>query len=121
MSKKILIVEGAAFTCMMLKDMLTRGGGYEVAGEVFNGKDALELYQTLRPDLTLIDIIMPDMDGIQVLKEILAYDANARIVMVAPISHSESLVKCIAAGAKDYVLKPFQQDQVLETVSKVIG
>lgn len=120
MGKKILVCDDAAFMRMMVKDILTKNG-YEVIGEAVNGQDAIVKYKELSPDLTTMDITMPEMDGIQALKEIRSFDANARIIMCSAMGQQAMVIESIQAGAKDFIVKPFQQDRVLEAVKKAIG
>ena len=120
MGKKILLVDDAAFMRMMLKDILTKNG-YEVVGEAENGAKAVEKYGELKPDLVLMDITMPEMDGIEALKKIKASDANASIIMCSAMGQQAMVIESIQSGAKDFIVKPFQADRVLEAVQKVVG
>ena len=120
MKKKILIADDAAFNRMMLKDILKRAG-YEVEGEAPNGKAALDVYKQLHPDLTIMDITMPEMDGIQALKEIRKVDAGAKVIMCSAMGQQATVIESIQAGAKDFIVKPFQADRVIEAVKKVVG
>ena len=108
MAKNILIVDDAAFMRMMIKDILTKNG-YNVAAEAENGKIAVDKYNETKPDLVLMDITMPEMDGIQALKAIKSNDPNATVI------------EAIQSGAKDFIVKPFQAERVLEALKKVIG
>lgn len=116
---KILIVDDAAFMRMMLKDILTKNG-HEVCGEAKDGVEALEKYKELAPDLTTLDITMPNVDGLQALKDIKAYDDKARVVMCSAMGQQAMVVESIQNGAKDFIVKPFQADRVLEAVNKAI-
>ncbi|MCI8543644.1 response regulator [Acetatifactor aquisgranensis] len=120
MAKNILICDDAAFMRMMIKNVLTKGG-YNVVGEAENGAKAVEKYKELSPDLVLMDITMPEMDGIQALKEIKGIDAGAKVIMCSAMGQQAMVVESIQAGAKDFIVKPFQEDRVLEAVKKVIG
>ena len=120
MAKNILICDDAAFMRMMIKNVLTKGG-YNVAGEAENGAKAVEKYKELSPDLVLMDITMPEMDGIQALKEIKKIDGGAKVIMCSAMGQQAMVVESIQAGAKDFIVKPFQEDRVLEAVKKVIG
>lgn len=120
MAKNILICDDAAFMRMMIKDILTKNG-YNVAGEAENGVKAVEKYKELSPDLVLMDITMPEMDGIQALKEIKAADSNACVIMCSAMGQQAMVIESIQAGAKDFIVKPFQADRVLEAVKKVVG
>ena len=120
MAKNILIVDDAAFMRMMIKDILSKNG-YNVAGEAENGVKAVEKYKELSPDLVLMDITMPEMDGIQALKAIKGVDASAKVIMCSAMGQQAMVIESIQAGAKDFIVKPFQQDRVLEAVKKVVG
>lgn len=120
MGKKILLVDDAAFMRMMLKDILTKNG-YEVVGEAENGAKAVEKYGELKPDLVTMDITMPEMDGISALKNIRSIDSNAKVVMCSAMGQQSMVIEAIQAGARDFIVKPFQADRVLEAVKKVIG
>lgn len=120
MGKKILIVDDAAFMRMMLKNILTQNG-YEIAGEASNGLEAVTLYKELKPDLVTMDITMPEMDGITAVKEIKKLDPEAKIIMCSAMGQQAMVIESIQAGARDFVVKPFQPDRVLEAVKKVIG
>ncbi len=120
MAKRVLIVDDAAFMRMMIKDILTKNG-YEVAGEADNGLKAVEKYKELAPDLVLMDITMPEMNGIDAVKSIKAMDAGAKIVMCSAMGQQAMVIESIQAGARDFIVKPFQADRVLEAVRKVVG
>jgi two-component system chemotaxis response regulator CheY len=116
---KVLVVDDAAFMRMMIKDIL-RKGGYEVIGEAEDGSKAVEKFKELRPDLVTMDITMPDMDGITAVKEIRKIDSNAMIIMCSAMGQQAMVIDAIQAGAKDFVVKPFQPERVLEAVRKVL-
>ena len=120
MGKNILICDDAAFMRMMIKDILTKNG-YTVAGEAENGLRAVEKYNELKPDLVLMDITMPEMDGIQALKKIKSIDSAAKIIMCSAMGQQAMVIESIQSGAKDFIVKPFQADRVLEAVKKAIG
>lgn len=120
MAKNILICDDAAFMRMMIKDILTKNG-YNIVGEAENGAKAVEKYAELKPDLVLMDITMPEMDGIEALKKIKAADANASIIMCSAMGQQAMVIEAIQSGAKDFIVKPFQADRVLEAVKKVVG
>ena len=105
---------------MMIKDILTKNG-YNIVGEAENGAKAVEKYAELKPDLVLMDITMPEMDGIEALKKIKAADANASIIMCSAMGQQAMVIESIQSGAKDFIVKPFQADRVLEAVKKAIG
>ena len=120
MAKNILICDDAAFMRMMIKDILTKNG-YNVIGEAENGLKAVEKYNELKPDLVLMDITMPEMDGIQALKQIKAKNPAANVIMCSAMGQQAMVIEAIQAGAKDFIVKPFQADRVVEAVKKVIG
>ena len=120
MAKNILICDDAAFMRMMIKDILTKTG-YNIAGEAENGAKAVEKYNELKPDLVLMDITMPEMDGIQALKKIKETDPNASVIMCSAMGQQAMVIESIQSGAKDFIVKPFQADRVLEAVQKVVG
>ena len=120
MAKSILICDDAAFMRMMIKDILTKNG-YNIAGEAENGVKAVEKYSETKPDLVLMDITMPEMDGIQALKKIKEADANACVIMCSAMGQQAMVIEAIQSGAKDFIVKPFQAERVLEAVKKVVG
>lgn len=120
MAKNIMIVDDAAFMRMMIKDILSKNG-YNVVGEAENGKKAIDTYTECKPDLVLMDITMPEMDGIQALKGIRSNDPNATVIMCSAMGQQAMVIEAIQSGAKDFIVKPFQAERVLEAVKKVIG
>jgi len=120
MSKRILIVDDAAFMRMMIKDILTKNG-FEVVGEAADGSQAVEKYMELKPDLVTMDITMPEMDGIAALKKIKEKDPAATVIMCSAMGQQAMVIDAIQAGAKDFIVKPFQADRVIEAISKAIG
>jgi two-component system chemotaxis response regulator CheY len=119
-SASVLIVDDAAFMRMMIKDILTKNG-FEVIGEATDGVQAIEKYKELSPDIVTMDITMPEMDGITALKEIRIIDSNAKIIMCSAMGQQAMVIDAIQAGAKDFIVKPFQADRVLEAIKKTIG
>jgi len=119
MNANVLIVDDAAFMRMMLKDILTKNG-FTIVGEAENGAVAVEKYCELKPDLTIMDITMPEMDGLQAVKEIRQRDAQAKIIMCSAMGQQAMVIEAIQSGAKDFVVKPFQADRVIEAVSKAL-
>ena len=120
MAKSVLICDDAAFMRVMIKDILTKNG-YEVAGEAENGIKAVEKYAETKPDLVMMDITMPEMDGIKALKKIKEADPGATIIMCSAMGQQAMVIESIQSGAKDFIVKPFQADRVLEAVKKAIG
>ena len=120
MAKNILICDDAAFMRMMIKDILTKNG-YTIVGEAENGLKAVEKYNETKLDLVMMDITMPEMDGIQALKKIKSGDPSANIIMCSAMGQQAMVIESIQSGAKDFIVKPFQPDRVLEAVKKAIG
>lgn len=120
MANRVLIVDDAAFMRMMLKDILNKNG-YDVCGEAGNGNEALEKYKKLKPDLVTLDITMPEKDGISALKDIRTFDSNAKCVMCSAMGQQAMVIEAIQSGAKDFIVKPFQADRVLESIRKVLN
>jgi len=120
MAQKILIVDDAAFMRMMIKDILSKNG-YEIVGEAADGMQAIEKYKETQPDLVTMDITMPEMDGITALKEIKNINPNAKVIMCSAMGQQAMVIDAIQAGAKDFIVKPFQADRVLEAISKTLG
>ncbi|MGM8364127.1 response regulator [Virgibacillus sp. W0181] len=120
MAHSILIVDDAAFMRMMIKDILTKNG-FEIAGEAENGIQAVEKYKEVQPDLVTMDITMPEKDGITALKEIKELNPDATIIMCSAMGQQAMVIDAIQAGAKDFIVKPFQADRVLEAIQKALG
>ena len=114
---RVLVVDDAAFMRMMIKDILAKNN-FEVIGEACNGQEAVDKYKELHPDVVTLDITMPVVDGIQALKEIKNYDAKARVVMCSAMGQQVLVVEAIQNGAKDFIVKPFQPDRVIEALRK---
>ena len=120
MSKKILLVDDAAFMRKVIKDVLSKAG-YTELFEAANGAEAVKMYFEVQPDLVFMDITMPEMDGISAVKEIKKVDPNAKIVMCSAMGQQAMVIEAIQAGARDFIVKPFQPDRVLEAVRKAVG
>ena len=120
MAIRVLVVDDAAFMRMMVKDILSKNG-YEVVGEAENGMKAVEKFNELRPDLVTMDITMPEMDGISAVKAIKKIEPSAKIVMCSAMGQQAMVIEAIQAGARDFIVKPFQADRVLEAVRKAVG
>lgn len=118
MAKTILVVDDAAFMRMMIRDILAKEG-YTIH-EAVNGRDAIEKYDEVRPDLVTMDITMPEMNGIEALNEIRGMDPKARVLMVSAMGQQKMIVEALEAGAMDFLVKPFQPTKVLETVKKCL-
>lgn len=115
---RVLVVDDAMFMRMMLKDILSKNG-YEVVGEAANGREAIEKYIELRPDLVLLDITMPEMDGITALKEIKHIDPQAVVVVCSAMGQQNMVIEAIQNGALDFIVKPFQQNRVIESLKRI--
>lgn len=120
MAKRILIVDDAAFMRMMIKNIVSKNG-YEVVGEAENGQVAVELYKEHKPDLVTMDITMPEMNGIEGVKAIRSVDPNANIIMCSAMGQQAMVMEAIQAGAKDFIVKPFQQDRILQAMERVLA
>jgi len=119
-AKTILIVDDAAFMRMMIKNIVTKNG-YEVVGEAENGQVAVELYKQYKPDLVTMDITMPEMNGIEGVKAIRAINPGANIIMCSAMGQQAMVMEAIQAGAKDFIVKPFQQDRILQAIERVLA
>ena len=120
MSGTVLVCDDALFMRTMVRDILTQAG-FTVVGEAGNGREAVEQYARLKPDLVTMDIIMPEMGGIDAVKKIVEQDPQARILMCSAMGQQALVLEAIQAGAKDFVVKPFQPSRVLEAVQRVLG
>jgi two-component system chemotaxis response regulator CheY len=117
---RVLVVDDAVFMRKMVSDALSKGG-HEVVGEAANGQEAVTRFQELKPEVTTLDITMPEMDGIAALKAILEVDPGARVIMCSALGQESKVLESIKAGARDFVVKPFQPDRVLEAVGKALS
>lgn len=116
---KILVVDDAAFMRMMVKDALSKGG-YTDLVEAVDGADAVEKYNNYHPDLVIMDITMPNVDGLEALKQIKESDANANVIMCSAMGQESMVLEALKYGAKDFIVKPFKQDRIIEAVKKMI-
>lgn len=116
--KKILVVDDAVFMKEVLKEILEKNG-YKVV-EAQNGNEAIEKYKSESPDLVILDVTMPELDGIEALKLIRKEDPNAKCIMCSSMGEQALIIESIIAGAKDFIVKPFQVDKIIETVKKII-
>ncbi len=117
MGTRVMIADDAAFMRMLLKGILEKGG-YEVVAEAKDGVEAIEKFKELKPQIVTMDITMPDMDGIHAVKEIMAMDPEAKIIMVSAMGQQAMVVDAMKAGVKDFIVKPFQAEQILATLKK---
>jgi two-component system chemotaxis response regulator CheY len=115
---RILVVDDAAFMRRMVSDVLT-SGGHEVVGEAADGNEAVERYKELRPDVMTLDITMPEKDGLTALRELIAIDPGATVVMCSALGQESKVLEAVKAGAKDFIAKPFEPQRVLTAIEKV--
>ena len=120
MAHTVLICDDAIFMRTMLADILQQAG-YDVVGDASTGREAVEKYKQLRPDIVTMDIVMPDMGGIDAVRQITEFDPHARVLMCSAMGQQALVVEAIQAGAKDFVVKPFQPSRVLEAVQRVLA
>ncbi len=120
MGAKVLIVDDLAFIKLIIRDTLEKRG-FEVAGEASNGIEAVELYMKLKPDIVLMDITMPRMDGIQALSKIMSFDPNAKIIMCSALGQQKLIIQAIQLGAKDFIVKPFKPERIIGAIKKVLN
>jgi two-component system chemotaxis response regulator CheY len=117
---RILVVDDAAFMRKVLTDALSKGG-HEVIGEGANGNEAIARCKELHPDLTTLDITMPETDGLEALRQILAGDPAAKVIMCSALGAEDKVLEAIRIGAKDFIVKPFQADRVLDAINKALA
>jgi two-component system chemotaxis response regulator CheY len=120
MGKKIMLVDDTKFMRMMLANIL-KPKGYEIIAEAEDGLDAVDKYKQHKPDLVTMDIVMPHMDGIEAVKNIVASDSGAKVIMVTAVGQDSKVKEAIEAGARGYIVKPFQAPQVIEEVEKILS
>jgi two-component system chemotaxis response regulator CheY len=120
MGARVLIVDDALFMRNMLRDIFVKAG-YEVAGEAANGVEAVEKYREIRPDLVTMDIVMPLKSGIEALQEITTFDPEARVVMCSALGQESLIMEAVNAGARDFIIKPFQEQRVLQVIGRLVG
>lgn len=118
MASSVMIVDDADVIRLVLRDLLTENG-FQVVGECSNGLEAVAKYKELRPDVVTLDITMPEQDGLWALEHILAEDPSAKVVMVTAVDERNALIKAIRLGARDYIVKPFEEERVLSAIKKV--
>ena len=120
MALRVMVVDDALFMRNMLKDIFARAG-YDVVAEAEDGVMALELYQEIKPDLVTMDIVMPKKSGIEALQDIMAVDPEACVVMVSALGQDSLVLDAVESGAKDFIVKPFKEDNVIEIVKRITG
>jgi two-component system, chemotaxis family, chemotaxis protein CheY len=121
MPHKVLVVDDAMFMRAMIRDILVNSGAFEVIGEAANGEEAVEQFKALKPDLVTMDIVMPQMDGIEATREILKANPRAKVVMCSALGQEALVIESIAAGAKDFIVKPFSAEKVLKVLDSVVA
>jgi two-component system chemotaxis response regulator CheY len=120
MGKRALIVDDSSMMRQMIRDLLEEND-VEIVGAASNGKEAVELYQQLKPDFVTLDMIMPQQSGLQTLKQLKQLDPQAIVIMISSLSAEDSAAVCTEAGASDYILKPFTEEQVVAVLNKTLG
>ena len=118
--KKVLIVDDAVFMRVVLKNILLKEG-YDIVGEASNGLEAIEKYKELKPDVITMDITMPEMDGIVALQELVKIDSEVKVCMVSAMGQEKIIIESIRKGAKDFIVKPFNQEDVLSKIGNMIS
>lgn len=116
---KIMIVDDSAVSRKKLRAVL-EAAGHEIAGEAADGAEALEKYKALSPELVTMDITMPNADGISVLKDIMRYDSSARVVMITALGKGGTILEALNAGARNYITKPFADDQIINSIQEAL-
>ncbi len=117
---RVLVVDDAAFMRKVVSDALA-SGGHDVIGEAGNGNEAIDRFRELKPELTMMDITMPEKTGLEALAEIMAIDPSARVLMCSALGQESKVIESIKLGAKDFVVKPFQPERLLEAVGKALA
>ncbi len=120
MSINILIADDLKFMKMVLRDIIEKAG-FRVVGEAANGEEAVRLFEEKRPDVVIMDITMPKMDGITALKKIKEIDPNAKVIMCSALGQQRLIVSAIQIGAKDFIVKPFQPERIVNSIKKVLN
>ncbi|ATW26102.1 response regulator [Candidatus Formimonas warabiya] len=116
--RRVLIVDDALIARKLLRTMLEKNG-FDVVGEAENGAEGIQKYHEHRPDLVTMDITMPEMDGIQALKAIKAMDPRAKVIVISALGQEVFVKEAVKCGAKNFLLKPFKEDKVIETLNKI--
>lgn len=117
---RILITDDAQFTRNMLKKIIDKTDYSEVVGEAGNGNEAIALYKKLKPDLVTMDLVMPEKGGIETIEELIKLDKNATIIVVSALGQEALVLEAAKKGAKDFIQKPFKQEQVLEVMERIL-
>ncbi len=117
---KILLADDISFIKMVQRDILEKAG-YEIVGEATDGKEAVEKYIKLKPDVVIMDITMPKMDGLNAIKLIKKHDPSARIIVCSALGQHKLIIEAIKAGVKDFVVKPFEPERLLKAIEKALS
>lgn len=117
---RVLLVDDLKFIKMIERKVL-EASGHQIVGDAKNGREAIELYMQLKPDIVLMDITMPEVNGIEALKKILNFDPHAKVIICSALSHEKILYDAVKAGAKEYIIKPFATERLISTIHKVLG
>jgi two-component system chemotaxis response regulator CheY len=120
MGARVLIVDDALFMRNMLRNIFSESG-FDIVGEAQNGNEAIEMYQQLKPDLVTMDIVMPELNGIEALKQIMSVDSGAKIVICSALGQETLIMEALEAGARDFIVKPFKPPKVIEVAQKVLS
>lgn len=120
LAKKILVVDDALIIRKMIID-LAKECGWEIAGEAKDGQEAFEIYKNQKPDLVTMDMVMPNMNGLEALKKIREHDANARVIMISAVNQKDKLEESIMAGASDFIVKPFDKTRLKALLGKILA
>jgi two-component system chemotaxis response regulator CheY len=115
----VLVADDLKFIKLVLRELLEKAG-FRVIGEASNGEEAVDLYESKRPDVVLMDITMPKMDGLAALKQILKFDPQAKVIMCSALGQQSLIVQALQLGAKDFIVKPFREDRVVAAIKKIL-
>jgi len=116
---RVLLVDDLKFIKMIERKALEHSG-HQIVGDAKNGREAFELYTTVKPDIVLMDITMPEVNGIEALKKIIAFDPRAKVIICSAQSHDKILYDAVKAGAKEYIIKPFSTERLISTINKIL-
>ena len=120
MATRVLIVDDAMFMRAMIKDILLNAGGYEIVGEAQDGEEAIKMHEQFHPELLTMDIVMPNVDGIEATRRIIEKDPSVKIVMCSALGQQQMIIAALEAGAREYIVKPFQPLIVTKAIKKVL-
>jgi two-component system chemotaxis response regulator CheY len=120
MGKRVLIADDLSFIRMLQKEVLTEGG-YQIVGEATNGREAVQMYRELAPDVVLLDITMPEMNGLTAMQQILAQDPRARVLICSALGQQSMILEAIKAGARDFIVKPFKPERLAAAIARALA